>query len=371
MAVALTFGIEACASTAESTPTAKPAIHSFLDSLGTVSRVASTVPSNGNVNPYGVAIVPTTIGHLVAGDTLVSNFNDRANVQGTGTTIMQITPLGSAHLFSRVSHLGPGLSCPGGVGLDTALVVLPGGWVVVGSLPTINGGNVPEIDPAGCLILLNDDGTPVETISNKNLVGPWDMTLKATSTRATLFVANALGGQPTINTGPPIVTRSTVVRFELSLSSTHPPHLVGGTIVGSGFPWIADHAVVVLGPTGLALGRNGTLYVDDAETNTVSAIPGAMSRTDAVNYGSSIISSGGALNSPLGMTLAPDGDLLVLNGNNGNAVEITPAGTQIATRTLIKNGAGDLIGLAVTPSGRGIEISDDGANALDLVGTAH
>src|ERR1700691_4879181 len=92
VAVALTFGLEACASTPESTPTAKSTAHSFLDSLGTVSRVASTGPSNGNVNPYGVAIVPTTIGHLVAGDTLVSNFNDRANIQGTGTTIMQITP---------------------------------------------------------------------------------------------------------------------------------------------------------------------------------------------------------------------------------------------------------------------------------------
>ena len=51
----------------------------------TLSTVASTVPGNGDVNPYGVAVVPTTIGALHQGDVLVSNFNNQANLQGTGT----------------------------------------------------------------------------------------------------------------------------------------------------------------------------------------------------------------------------------------------------------------------------------------------
>ena len=364
---AVTLATAACGATKGSVPTVTSTTHPFLPSLATVSQVASTVARNGDVNPYGVAIVPATIGHLVAGDTLVSNFNDKANVQGTGTTIMQITPLGSAQLFAQVAHLRNGLTCPGGVGLDTALVVLPGGWVVVGSLPTVSGGNVPGIDPAGCLIVLNADGTPVETISNTKLVGPWDMTVDATPTHATLFVANALGGEPTINTGPPIVTVSTVVRLGLSLSATQPPRLVSTTIVGSGFPWIANRATVVLAATGLALARSGTLYVDDTQRNTISSIPEAMTRTTAVGYGSSIISSGGALNAPLGMAPAPNGDVIVVNGNDGNAVEVTPAGTQIASKTLIKNGTGDLIGLAVTSNGRGIEFGNDGANVLDLI----
>jgi hypothetical protein len=363
---ALTLGTAACGSTPGSNPISRSTTHSFLQSLTTVSQMGSTVARNGDVNPYGVAIVPTTTGHLVAGDTLVSNFNDKANVQGTGTTLMQVPPRGPAQLFAQISHLRAGLTCPGGVGLDVALAVLPGGWVVVGSAPSVSGGNVPGIDPAGCLIILNADGTPVETISNKNLVGPWDMTVDATPTRATLFVANALGGESTINTGPPIVTVSTVVRFGLSLSATRPPHLTSATIVGSGFPWIANRVAFVLASTGLALGRTGTLYVDDTQRNTISAIPNAMTRTNAESYGSNIISSGGALNAPLGMTLAPNGDLIVVNGNDGNAVEVTPAGTQIASKTLVKNGVGDLIGLAVTPNGRGIEFSNDGANALDL-----
>ena len=60
-----------------------------------ILTVASTVPPNGDVNPYGVAIVPNTIGNLQAGNILVSNFNNSANLQGTGTTIVQITPGGT------------------------------------------------------------------------------------------------------------------------------------------------------------------------------------------------------------------------------------------------------------------------------------
>jgi DNA-binding beta-propeller fold protein YncE len=65
------------------------------------------------------------------------------------------------------------------------------------------------------------------------------------------------------------------------------------------------------------------------------------------------------------MALAPNGDLLVVNGNNGNAVEITPAGKQLATKTLIKNGAGDLFGIITAPAGDGILVVNDGTNALD------
>jgi hypothetical protein len=66
------------------------------------------------------------------------------------------------------------------------------------------------------------------------------------------------------------------------------------------------------------------------------------------------------------MTIAPNGDLVVVNGNNGDAVEITPAGRQVATKTLIKNGAGDLFG--ITSQGASLIIANDGTNALDEAG---
>ena len=59
---------------------------SFLSTLHHVSTLASAVPPNGDVNPYGVAVVPVTMGALVANSVLVSNFNNSANLQGTGTT---------------------------------------------------------------------------------------------------------------------------------------------------------------------------------------------------------------------------------------------------------------------------------------------
>jgi len=92
----------------------------------------SAVPSNGDLNPYGVAFVPHGFpaGGLNPGDTIVSNFNDSANVQGTGTTIVSIGPSGQQSLFFQGQ---PGL------GFTTALGSLKRGFVLVGSVPTIDG----------------------------------------------------------------------------------------------------------------------------------------------------------------------------------------------------------------------------------------
>ena len=365
----------ACSSTSSSTTStpgtatssAKPsaaAAVSFLGQLRAGSQIASTVPANGDVNPYGVAAVPASAGQLTAGSILVSNYNDKANVQGTGTTIVQVSPAGRTTLFADVAKLPAGMACPGGIGLTTALGILPGGWVVVGSLPTTKSGALPGLDPAGCLIVLNDQGTPVETITSKNIVGPWDLAVTSTATSAQVFVSNALGGNTSASNGTPVTGNCTVVRLDLALSATSAPALTSTTVVGSGYPWRADKAAFVLAPTGLALGHNGTLYVADTQTNTISAIPQATTRTTAQAATAGLLSAGGALDAPLGMTLAPDGDMIVVNGNNGNAVEITPAGHQLTTRTLVQNGAGDLFGVITTAGG--IVAVNDGTNALDL-----
>jgi hypothetical protein len=340
-----------------------PQSAAFLGQLHGLTQVASTVPANGDVNPYGVAVVPASGGKLTAGDILVSNFNDKANVQGTGNTIVQVSPAGKTSVFASIAALPAGQACPGGIGLTTALGILPGGWVVVGSLPTSHGGALPGLDPAGCLIVLNDRGTVAETITNRDIVGPWDLTVKSSATSAEVFVSNALGGNTTTHDEVPVTGNCTVVRLDLALSAGSPPKLTGSTVIGTRFPWRADQAALVLAPTGLALGGNGTLYVDDTMTNSVSAIPQALTRTSAITATAGNLSAGGALDAPLGMTIAPNGDLVVVNGNNGNAVEISPAGKQVATRMLIKNGAGDLFGIITTQ--RGLLIANDGTNALD------
>jgi hypothetical protein len=347
-------------SSSSAAPVSAPA---FLGELHGLTQVASTVPANGDVNPYGIAVVPATAGRLTAGDTLVSNFNDKANVQGTGTTLVQVSPAGQTSVFANISTLPAGQTCPGGIGLTTALGILPGGWVVVGSLPTSKDGVLPKPDPAGCLIVLNDQGAVAETITNKDIVGPWDMTVKTGTGSAEVFVSNALGGNTSTNDGVPVTGNCTVVRLDLSLSPSAPPTLTSATVVGTGFPWRANKAALILAPTGLALAGDGTLYVDDTLTNSVSAIPQALTRTSALTAAAGHLSLGGALDAPLGMTLAPNGDLVVVNGNNGNAVEIAPSGKQLATKTLIKNGAGDLFGIVT--AGDGLLVVNDGTNALD------
>src|SRR5215467_14821580 len=90
---------------------------SFIASLNDIKPIVSTIPSNGDINPYGVAVVPSTTGKLVQGHVLVSNFNNSGNLQGTGRTIVEISPGGDLKLFAQIDPQKLPGPCPGGVGL--------------------------------------------------------------------------------------------------------------------------------------------------------------------------------------------------------------------------------------------------------------
>jgi hypothetical protein len=371
LGTAAILGLAACST---STPAATKAIgatsatgatNTFLASLHKATQIGSTVPPDGDINPYGIAVVPTTTGSLVQGSTLVSNFNDKANTQGTGTTIVEVSPTGTLSTFAQITDLPAALPCPGGIGLTTGLAVLPGGWVVIGSLPAGPGGSLPAPNPAGCLIVLNSAGAPVETWTNADINGPWDMTVATTPSGAALFVSNVLSRPADVMATPPSGL-CTVVRIDVTLSTGNLPTMTGATVVGRGFPWRASKAAFIQGPTGVALGGNGTLYVAETLGSEITAIPGAMTRTSPVTQGTHTLTAGGSLNGPLGLALAPDGDLIAVNGNDGRAVEITTQGTQITTVTLVAHGAGDLFGLTPTASGDGLLFVNDGTNALDV-----
>lgn len=336
----------------------------FLSSLHTVRTIGSTVPSNGDVNPYGLAVVPHTVGALTAGDYLVSNFNAKSNNQGTGTTIVELTPGGKQSLFSTITAANLPGACPGGVGLTTALSILPGGYVVVGSLPTTNGKSATA--KYGCLIVLNSHGQPVKTIAGKNIQGPWDMTSVTRGSTTTLFVSNALNGGATA--GVKTIDNSTVVRIRLSSTAGSAPKVQSEQVVAKDIPWRNDKAALVIGPTGVALAKNGTLYVADTLESRIIAIPNAMTRTTALPDRGITLSSGGHLKQPLGLILAPNGDILTTNAGDGNIIETTPSGDQVATVAGdAKTGAGSLFGLAIAPGGKGLVYVDDGFNTLRLL----
>ncbi len=338
----------------------------FLSSLGPPRQVASTVPANGDVNPYGIVVVPKTIGKLVKGDTIISNFNDKANVQGTGKTIVEVSPAGAVSTFATIGSLPASAGCPGGVGLTTALSILPGGWVVVGSLPAGAGGALPLVNPAGCLIVLNSNGGVSETWTNANIDGPWDMTDVATGTGVDLFVSNVLSRPKGTTATPQSGDPSTILRIAVSLTAGNSPRMTGLTVIGSGFLSKPNKAALVQGPTGVALASNGTLYVAGTVRNHISEIPNAMTRMTAVAYGSMTLSSGGWLNGPLGLTIAPNGDVLAVNANDGNAVEISPQGHQVAKVTLVPKGSGDLFGATIASGGNALLFVNDGTNALEI-----
>ncbi|MFJ6136991.1 hypothetical protein [Kitasatospora sp. NPDC092286] len=354
---------------AAGTATATPAgaREPFVGPLNTVSPIASTVPVNGDLNPYGTAVVQHSAGDLHRGNVLVSNFNNSLNQQGTGTTLVQVSPDGTARQFAEIDPARLPGPCPGGVGLTTALSVLPGGWVVVGSLPTADGTSATA--RAGCLLVLDSHGTVRETFAGEGINGPWDMTSVSHGDRTELFVTNVLNG--TVAGGGNDVNQGTVLRITLDTGRAgEPPCRLATTRIGSGFTERTDPAALVIGPTGVGLGQDGTLYVADTAGNRITAIPDALTRDSDAGTGREV-TAGGRLNGPLGLAIAPGGDILTVNAGDGNLVETTPRGAQVAFRRLDASGnppgAGALFGLAVDLDKDAVYFVDDATNQLDVL----
>jgi hypothetical protein len=332
---------------------------------GSISVVASTVPANGDVNPYGLVRVEKSSGALVQGNLLVSNFNDSQNLQGTGTTIVQISSDGAVSLFAQIDANNLPGPCPGGIGLSTALSVLRSGWVIVGSLPTTDGTSATA--KAGCLLVLDHNGKVVETLFGSLINGPWDMTALDSGSSADLFVTNVLNG--TVAGGGSVVHGGTVTRLTLTGLNGALPNLQAITVIGSGFAERTDPAALVIGPTGVGLSPHADLlYVADSLNNRIAAIPDPVFRATSAGTGATV-TRGGALSDPLGLIVASAGNILTVNGNNGLLVETTRDGNQVNTKLLDSSGnppgAGALFGLVLSP-GQGLYYVDDATNTLNL-----
>jgi sugar lactone lactonase YvrE len=335
----------------------------FLERFHTITNLGTTRPMNQDENPYGVVTVPGSVGALVQGDILVSNFNNSGNEQGRGTTLVELTPSGSLSLFAEIKPTElPAPGCPGGVGLTTALTILPNGYVVVGSLPTSNGKS--ETAKAGCLIVLSPIGKVVKTISGPPINGPWDLTSVALGDHAALFVTNVLNG--TVAHDGKTVDKGTVLRITLDAPDNATPVVTSEQVIATGFPERTDPEALVVGPTGDGLGLLGTLLVADTAGNRIAAIPNALFRQTPLGGGGITVSKDEHLKGPLGLTIAPNGDIVTANAGDGNIVETTPFGSQVATFETTA-GAGGLFGLTLAPLARGVYFVNDAANTLELL----
>jgi len=135
---------------------------------------------------------------------------------------------------------------------------------------------------------------------------------------------------------------------------------------------ITDPDALVVGPTGVGLGHGGVLYVADSGANRIAAVPNAMTRMIPASGGGTTVAHGGPLNDPLGLTIAPNGNVISANGADGRVVETSPAGAHPAVRNLIRNGGGDLFGVALAPNHKSLYLVDDAgsgasANSLGLL----
>ena len=301
------------------------------------SSTASTVPSNGDVNPYGVAIVPPgfpTTGTIQTSDILVSNFNNAANLQGLGSTITRITSRGVTSTFFQGQFNG----------LTGALGVLQAGYVFVGNLPSTDG--TPNTISPGSILLLNSSGKQIGGLSGTAFVnGPWGMAIADSGNGfASMFVSNVLDGS--------------IVRFDLTY--------IGGLKVynqvkiAAGMNNRTDPVAFVLGPSGLAIDAvNDILYVASSADNVIYSIPGALTiESGNPVTPTPVYSDMVHLHGPLDLALLPNGNLIVANSDGSNAdpnqpseiVEFTTKGVFVSQMSIDPN-EGGAFGMALQSLG--------------------
>jgi hypothetical protein len=299
-------------------------------------QLTSTIPTNGDLNPYGIAFVPADFpngGKISPEDVLVANFNDILNCQGRGTTIIQFTP-GNAKdsIAPAVSPGNPGNATTffqgSQFGLTTALGVLKAGFVIVGNVPSPpDTQGCVNTAAAGVLQVIDRHGKLVTTLTDNgggNIFGsPWDLTIaNDQGSTAQVFVSNVLTG--------------TVGRLDLAItSSTVTIH--HSFVVAHGYTHRPDPMAFVLGPTGLALDSSGNLFVASTADNAIFKVPNAANPVPPAPVVGTKVFSDSHLRGPLALAFTPLGSLLTSNGDAINAdpahpseiIEFTPSGAFI------------------------------------------
>jgi hypothetical protein len=316
----------------------------------------STIPSNGDVNPYGVAYVPAGFaigGTIQPGDILVSNFNNNQNLQGTGSTVISVSPAGQTSLF----YQGPkGQS----LGLTAALGVLRAGFVFVGNMPTTDGTS-NTVKP-GSVLVLNKSGVLLGSFSGQSTVnGPWGMAIYEQGDQVQMFLSNVLSGN--------------VVRFDMIASERSSTIQVLDTVViASGMPHRGDPAALELGPSGLAYdAANDILYVSESADDSIRAINNAGALSQNSGNPPVIYQDNTHLHGPLDLVLTPNGHLLVANSDGNNAVATQPSEIveftvdgQFVTEFSVDANNGGAFGINTQNIGGGTRFAavDDNANSL-------
>ncbi|HXW71429.1 MAG TPA: hypothetical protein VEK34_08315 [Methylocella sp.] len=321
----------------------------------------STVPSNGDTNPYGVAFVPDTVptdGVLKPRDILISNFNN-TTMQGLGTTITRIDAHGATSTFFTAAQ---GVTTQG---LTAALGILKNGFVIVGSLATTDGTD--NTTQPGSLSVIDRKGNLVTVLVSQTYIdGPWGLALndRGDDKRAQIFISNVRDG--------------TIVRFDISYEYDA-FKVLRTTVIGKNFNHRLDPAAIVLGPSGLFYDRfTDALFIASSTDNAIYALAHAGALT-APGTPVTVYSDPTHLRGPLDLVRLPNGNFLVANSDGSNAdpnqpselVEFTIGGTFVQQMSIDPN-TGGAFGVNVLRFDRDLNdkyrpFDDDGAYLVGAV----
>jgi hypothetical protein len=323
---------------------------SVLKSLTKEVVIGSTVdPKFGQLNPYGLTVAPATTGDFTSGDLVVCNFNDKANVQGTGFTIVALHPAPGSKP-TLVSHSKTLLGCD-------ALALGPADDIWAAAFAANDN---PVISASGML---------EDNIKGKPFDHPFGQIFAQPTTGSPAFYESNAGD-------------GTVVRINLGSKFTY-------DVIAKGFAVNHGKPGSIFGPSGLAYDASGdTLYIVDGTNNTVvafskvSSIPsggitvekGGMTFKGPAAGDARLVFAGKPLNGPISSALLPNGNLVVGNTSNPNGknimVELSPSGKLLDTRNVDKGAAGSIFGMVATGTNDAntkLYFNDDNHNDLRVL----
>lgn len=336
-----------------STATAMFGTASILKTLTREQTIGSAVsPVTGDQNPYGLDIAKVTSGKIAAGDLVVCDFNNPANVQGTGRSIVALHPVvGAKPLNITGNHENTGCD---------ALALNPAGPIWAAAF---SANDNPIFLPSGAFVTALSNG-PWHNPFGEAFVPP----VNSISVPA-FYVSNAGDGS--------------LVRVGIFPS----PPMFRFTVIATGFP--VNHGVPgsILGPSGLNYTSvNDRLYVVDGTNNTLYAINNISRITShgiIVNGhtfsgpqagAAHVIFSGAPLNGPISSAILPGGNIAVGNtldptGKN-LMVEISPTGSLLDVKNVDTGAAGAIFGMVasgISPGTTKLYFNDDNDNTVKVL----
>lgn len=325
---------------------------SVLAQLHQATTIGSTVdPTNGDQNPYGLDIARITKGKLTAGDLVVSNFNDAANVQGTGTSIIALHAMPGSkprHIIASSLLRGP-----------TELTIDP-------------DDNIFNAVFVAQRVLIYNASGGFEAALN----GPWNKPFGITY--ALLGGVNGQRAFYESNAGP----TGSIVRINRDRDGDS----FSFQTIARGFPVNGGVPGTELGPSGLQYdntrdrlyivdGTNCTAYYfEHASTIPANAIvvnPGGKTFSGLFASRAHVLFSGAPLNGPISSALLFNGNLVIGNTTepNGmnNMVEISPVGKVLDVKNVDTGAGGAIFGMVASGtsvSDTKLYFNDDNANAV-------